>query len=104
MSRMNAIDKMYAQLNATGHKSNMRLTIKIKQGSNYSFEYDVGTRFVDDPFNLLKGRWNEAFMPPRPRFLEDYIAIYGKKNISIHEYGKFEKHKEMIEEMLQVKM
>lgn len=93
-----SITKMYEKLKATGYKSNLRLTIAIKQGNNVSYEYDVGTRFIDDPFNILKGHWNDATL--KPRFLEDYIAIYGRKNISIHEYGKFHQYTEMIEGML----
>jgi hypothetical protein len=91
---------MYAKMKADGAKSNLRLTLKIKQGQNVVFAYDVGTRFADDPFFVLKGRWNNDYSPPKPRFLEDYIAIYGRKNISIQEFGKYSKYQEMIEEML----
>jgi len=75
-----------------------RLMIQVK---GEGFFYDIGIRAIEDPYNCLsktvnmtKGRWTEFAgkggqctmygMNDHPRFLEDFVEKYGKKNVRVY--------------------
>lgn len=121
MAKKTAIDKMYEKLKMTGHKSSLALTVKVMDGKQERYFYDIRLRSVSDPRNVLsryivtgvvdEGRnvsdghggsiWMKKFKETtQPRFLEDFIKHYGKRYVSIHEYGTAEVYKETIEKLL----
>jgi len=63
---------------------------------NNKFFYDVGLRRNDTNSPKTKIMFQEEC----PRFLEDYIEKYGKKNINIIDYGKLIEEKKHIKELL----
>ena len=72
-------------------KTNMRLAIKIN-GKVYS---DIGIRGNSTLSEkvYISGEY-------RPRFLEDFIKLYGKKNIKIISYGKLKERRDEIDKLL----
>ncbi len=120
---MSAVEVMYKNLEATGHQSSLRLTLKIMDGKKEQYFYDKGVAKFDDEFNQLsemivvgvndnprrifiKEEGGIEFFEKnfteiiQPRFLEGFIKVYGKKNVSVYEYGKYLKYKDYISELL----
>lgn len=75
----------------------MRITIFVKPIEE--FYYDVGLRHRDGNDNLKNTmyRWGK----PAPRFLEDFIEMYGAENIDIVEEGSMSCHHNYIYDLFE---
>ena len=72
----------------------MRLWIYIKSAKeNY---YDVGLRKYNNKLSKENWRWGKK----TPRFFEDFVEYYGKKDIEIRDYGRLIDNREYIDKML----
>ena len=70
-----------------------RLHILVK-GKHF---YDIGLRKGNNILSKRVYRYGLLY----PRYLEDFIEIYGKNKIKIIGYGKLEYEKEYINELLE---
>lgn len=78
----------------------MEIRLIIKAGDH--FYYDIGVRCIEDPHNVLsKINNHKQFGEHHPRYLEDFIEFYGKKNVEVMSYGKLKDNADMIQEILQ---
>jgi len=73
---------------------------------NVGFFYDIGIRAIEDPHRLLSKKViksnNQATvygMHDHPRFLEDFVEKYGKRNITVYTSLVF-KSKDVTTELL----
>lgn len=71
----------------------MRLMIEAKG----QYFYDIGLRKDHKKLNRYIRRFGEL----QPRFLEDFIKMYGKGNIKIISYGKLDNEREYIDSLLE---
>ena len=76
--------------------SNLRLKIKVVENGQVRYYYDVGLRGCS---NLSK--WVDDCGRRRPRYLEDFIEVYGINNVQILSWGKYWRRKEQILSMME---
>jgi hypothetical protein len=69
----------------------MRLTIRVKG----KFYYDIGLRG-----SSTLSKKHRVFGEMQPRYLEDFIEKYGKKNIKIISYGDLNNRKDDIKRIM----
>ena len=60
---------------------------------NDKFYYDIGLRKGDRLLSKFVYRFSEK----QPRFLEDFIEVFGKANVNIIGYGSLVKEKDYID-------
>lgn len=74
----------------------MRLVIRVKEGRDFYYSYDVGLRRTDNHSSKTIERHGEK----QPRYFEDFIERYGKDNIQIISYGKLNNETDYINKLL----
>lgn len=70
----------------------MRMMIRI-EGRYY---YDIGLRGPNERNQKFSRRFGEL----QPKYLEDFIELYGTNKIEIISYGKLREKKQEIDELL----
>ena len=70
-----------------------RLQLRVNETTCY---YDIGLRKGNETLS----KTSHQFGSDCPRFLEDFIKAFGKKNIEIKDYGKLIYDKEYIDNLL----
>lgn len=121
LKQSKSIERMYKALHEQGHKSNLRMTVQCMDGKQERFFYDKGAACIDDRTGVLSEQiivgirddgknksdghgghiWIKDFVELKePRFIEGLIKKYGRKNVSVIEWGKYEVYKDTIEKLL----
>lgn len=96
---MGKIEEFYESL-GDSVTSCLRLTVKVEEGRKTHYFYDRGARVIEDPTHILGpvNDWEE------PRFLEDIMNAYPEADISIREWGKYNQHRDDIENIIGTRM
>ena len=71
--------------------SNLRLKIKVNEYGKIRYYYDIGLRGKSK-----LSKWVDDCGRKRPRYLEDFIEIYGADNVQILSWGKCWRMKDKI--------
>lgn len=76
--------------------SNLRLKIKVNEYGRTRYYYDIGLRG-----DSKLSKWVDDCGRRRPRYLEDFIEVYGAENVQILSWGKYRRMKDKILEVIQ---
>ena len=71
----------------------MRMTLRV----NGKYYYDIGLRGKHNHTSII----TRSFGEDHPKFLEDFIKLCGKKQITIISYGDLVNQRHMIKKLLE---